>query len=85
MSSVCLSQVFCFFTGISVFWQVVLPVVKGYCDKISYCRFYGDLVQGLTNPSFSLLPGIPQHVENGSELQYSLYLLYIFSGQVQVK
>ena len=37
--------------------------------------------QGLTNPSFSHLPGIPQHLENGSELQYSLYILYIFLGK----
>ena len=35
-------------------------------------------MQGMTNPSFSQLPGIPQHLENGSELQYSLYILYIF-------
>ena len=37
--------------------------------------------QGLTNPSFSHLPGIPQHLENGSELQYSLYILYICPGK----
>ena len=37
--------------------------------------------QGLTNPSFSHLPGIPQHLKNGSEFQYSLYILYIFLGK----
>ena len=35
----------------------------------------------LTNPSFSHLPDIPQHLKNGSELQYSLYILYIFLGK----
>ena len=48
--------------------------------KWYFAHVQNDL-QGLTNPSFSHLPSIPQHLENGSELQYSLYMLYIFLGK----
>ena len=39
------------------------------------------LMQGLTNPSFSHFPGSPLRLPNGLELQYSLYILYIFLGK----
>ena len=38
-------------------------------------------MQGLTNPGFNNLPGSPQIFQSGLELQYSLYILYIFLGK----
>ena len=43
------------------------------------------ILQGLTNSGFNHLPGSPQHLENSLELQYSLYILYIFLGKSNKK
>ena len=37
--------------------------------------------RGLTNSSFNHLPSSPQHLENSLELQYYLYIRYIFLGK----
>ena len=41
--------------------------------------------QGLTIQNFNHLSGSPQHLENSLELQYPLYILYIFLGKWKKK
>ena len=61
--------------------RVAFGYFHGYVPLIVFYANFVSHLQGLTNPSFSHLPDIPQHLENGLELQYSLYILYIFLGK----
>ena len=49
-------------------------------------NFVNRVKQGLTNPNFNHLPGSPQHLPNGLELQYTLYgIFYTFFWASETK